>query len=228
MWLIANATQGCWLKPPFRGAPPRRTVAFDVATGGVAAMNTTLVAGPWALASDEEELVKSSATTLMEVVPELAVAMARHIHAETPALGEDDEAVEATRASCEANVREILIDAACRPAGNRARDPGRRPRVRALPARPRRRPGDGAARLPVRRLDVPAIGGRGVRAPVQGRGAARSACTDAVQAFVWVYIDRVFERLSADFADSVEPLPRSRGPGLAQPCQRGRGKRVQR
>jgi phospholipid/cholesterol/gamma-HCH transport system ATP-binding protein len=181
-------------------------------------MNTTLVAGPWALASDEEELVKASATTLMEVVDELAVGMARHIHEELPALGTDDEAVEATRASCEANVREMLT------------------MLRAgLPATAHETPSDALTYVRFMR-------GRGValitvlRAyelgvsmfqPVAGEEFVRRAQDDgkvqriaeAVNAFVWVYIERVFERLSAEYSeDSITHYPDPEDPVWRNPA----------
>src|SRR5439155_26102248 len=63
-----------------------------------------------ALSADEYELVRASVTGLLEVVPQFTAVMARHLHEEIPALGgvDDDDAVEATRRSCEANMREMF------------------------------------------------------------------------------------------------------------------------
>src|SRR5689334_12287560 len=78
-------------------------------------MSTTTTAGPHestpALAPEEAQLIADAAGTLLEITPELAVAMAQHLHGEVPEIGGlgDADAVEATRASCEGNVREILI-----------------------------------------------------------------------------------------------------------------------
>ena len=62
------------------------------------------------LSADEHELVRVCSTSLLEIVPAFAVDMARHIHEQVPELGGvgDTTALEATRKSCEANVREIL------------------------------------------------------------------------------------------------------------------------
>ena len=66
---------------------------------------------PARLAPEDAELIREAAGALLEITPELAVAMARHVHKEVPELGgiDDADAVETTRASCEGNVREILI-----------------------------------------------------------------------------------------------------------------------
>jgi hypothetical protein len=63
-----------------------------------------------ALTANEQDLVRVCATSLLEIVPPFAVDMARHIHEEVPELGGvgDATALEATRISCEANVREMF------------------------------------------------------------------------------------------------------------------------
>ena len=62
------------------------------------------------LAQEDAEFVRGFATLFIDVLEPFAVAMARHIHEQVPQLGgvEDQESLEATRVSCEANVREIL------------------------------------------------------------------------------------------------------------------------
>src|SRR5437867_5205820 len=63
------------------------------------------------LAPHDEELLRLCATNLLEIVPELGVAMARHIHTQLPELGglDDAPALDATRRSCEGNMREMFI-----------------------------------------------------------------------------------------------------------------------
>jgi len=58
----------------------------------------------------DAEFIRSMATLFIDVVRPFAVAMARHIHEQEPSLGgpDDADALEATRASCEGNVREIF------------------------------------------------------------------------------------------------------------------------
>lgn len=60
--------------------------------------------------SAEGAVLSDLAGQLLDVLDELAGAMARHIHEELPELGalDDPEAVEATRTSCHANLREIF------------------------------------------------------------------------------------------------------------------------
>jgi phospholipid/cholesterol/gamma-HCH transport system ATP-binding protein len=63
------------------------------------------------LSQRDEELVKLCATNLLEISHDFAIAMARHLHEQRPELGalDDEQAIEATRASCEANIREMFI-----------------------------------------------------------------------------------------------------------------------
>ena len=72
-------------------------------------MSSTVEATRPGLSPEDEELVRLCATSLLEIVSPLAGAMAQHIHQQLPEIGaiDDEPAVEATRASCEANVREI-------------------------------------------------------------------------------------------------------------------------
>ncbi len=72
-------------------------------------VSSATVGGSYGLSQRDEELVKLCATNLLEVVSDFAVAMARHIHEQASELGslDDEDAVEATRASCESNMREI-------------------------------------------------------------------------------------------------------------------------
>lgn len=62
------------------------------------------------LSTEDVELIRSLATLFIDVVTPFGVAMARHIHEQVPQLGgvDDAEALEATRESCEGNMREIF------------------------------------------------------------------------------------------------------------------------
>jgi phospholipid/cholesterol/gamma-HCH transport system ATP-binding protein len=63
-----------------------------------------------ALPAEDAEFLRTMATLFIDVLKPFGVAMARHLHQEEPKLGreDDDEAVEATRASCASNMREIF------------------------------------------------------------------------------------------------------------------------
>jgi hypothetical protein len=69
-----------------------------------------LTPGAPRLAPEDVELIRSMATLFIDVLRPFGVAMARHLHEQEPRLGalDDAEAVEATRASCESNLREIF------------------------------------------------------------------------------------------------------------------------
>jgi hypothetical protein len=62
------------------------------------------------LRDEDVELIRSLATLFIDVVRPFSDAMAIHIHEQVPALGgvEDKDSLEATRASCEGNLREIF------------------------------------------------------------------------------------------------------------------------
>jgi phospholipid/cholesterol/gamma-HCH transport system ATP-binding protein len=62
------------------------------------------------LPAQDFELIQEMATLFIDVLRPFGDAMARHIHEQVPAVGEPDdaEAVEATRASCDSNMREIF------------------------------------------------------------------------------------------------------------------------
>jgi phospholipid/cholesterol/gamma-HCH transport system ATP-binding protein len=167
------------------------------------------VTSPRGLAPHDEELVKLCSTNLLEIVPELGVAMARHIHEEVPELGGVDDAVslESTRKSCVANMREMLT------------------MLRAgLPATAHETPSD--ALEYVRFMQTRGVGmtsvlrayqlGVSMFSPVVAqefeRGADDTASfqriMEAVGGFVFVYIDRITERLGEEYGTQrEEPLP---------------------
>jgi phospholipid/cholesterol/gamma-HCH transport system ATP-binding protein len=62
------------------------------------------------LSAQDAEFIRSMATLFVDVLDEFGTAMARHIHEHEPRLSSlnDAEAVEATRASCAGNMREIF------------------------------------------------------------------------------------------------------------------------
>jgi phospholipid/cholesterol/gamma-HCH transport system ATP-binding protein len=62
------------------------------------------------LPAQDAEFIRSMATLFIDVLDEFAVAMARHIHEHEPRLRSlnDPESIEATRASCDGNMREIF------------------------------------------------------------------------------------------------------------------------
>jgi phospholipid/cholesterol/gamma-HCH transport system ATP-binding protein len=62
------------------------------------------------LPAQDAEFIRSMATLFVDVLDEFGAAMARHIHEHEPRLSSlnDAEAVEATRASCAGNMREIF------------------------------------------------------------------------------------------------------------------------
>jgi phospholipid/cholesterol/gamma-HCH transport system ATP-binding protein len=158
----------------------------------------TTTASPLGLSPHDEEVLKLSATNLLEIVPELGVAMARHLHEAGPELGDDEEALEATRLSCVANMREMCV------------------MLRAgLPATAHETPTD--ALEYVRFMRGRGVGlaavlrayQRGVSmfGPVAAHEFERRAddtsqlqrMLDTVNAFVFIYIDRVTERLGVEY-----------------------------
>jgi len=60
------------------------------------------------LPAADAEFVRAAATLFIDVLQPFGVAMARHIHDEVAELHSDPEVVEATRTSCESNMREIF------------------------------------------------------------------------------------------------------------------------
>ncbi len=62
------------------------------------------------LPAEDAEFIRSMATLFIDVLDEFGVAMARHIHEHEPRLRSlnDAESIEATRASCAGNMREIF------------------------------------------------------------------------------------------------------------------------
>ena len=153
----------------------------------------------------DEELVRLCATNLLELVPPLAQAMGRHIHGQIPELGgvDDTAAVDATRKSCEANMREMCV------------------MLRAgLPAAAHETPTD--ALQYVRFMRSRGVGYTAVLgayqlgvamfqpiAAAEFQRAAEDPATlrrtlEAVRKFVWIYIDRVTERLGEEYGASVE------------------------
>jgi phospholipid/cholesterol/gamma-HCH transport system ATP-binding protein len=167
----------------------------------------------------EEELVRLCATNLLEIVPDLAVAMGEHIHKELPAMGDpgDREAVDATRRSCEANMREMCV------------------MLRAgLPASTHETPSD--ALEYVRFMRGRGVGyapvlkayqlGVSMFQPVAGTEFQRCAedttmlqhALESVAMFVWIYIDRVTERLGEEYGRSVETRPQIDDPVWSNPA----------
>jgi phospholipid/cholesterol/gamma-HCH transport system ATP-binding protein len=182
-------------------------------------MNTTAVAAPHGLAPHDEELVRLCSTNLLEIVPEFGVAMAHHIHTQVPELGglDDEEALDATRRSCESNMREILI------------------MLRAgLPATAHETPSDAIDYA--RFMQARSVGflsvlsayqfGVSMFTPVVGQEFERCAedtaalqrTMEAVAAFVWVYIDRVTNRLSEEYGATGERVPGPEDPSWSHPA----------
>jgi hypothetical protein len=155
------------------------------------------------LSADEQELVRVCSTSLLEIVPEFAVDMARHIHEQVPELGgvSDTTALEATRKSCEANLREIFSMLRA-----------------ALPASAQETPADALdyARL-MRRRGV-GLGallraytfGLAMLQPVVVREFERriedrsrlDAVLDSVRGFAFAYISRVGDRLTVEYGSA--------------------------
>jgi phospholipid/cholesterol/gamma-HCH transport system ATP-binding protein len=163
-------------------------------------VSSATIGGSYGLSQRDEELVKLCATNLLEVVPDMAVAMARHLHTQLPELGalDDEEAVESTRASCEANMREMCI------------------MLRAgIPATAHETPTDAleyARFMSSRGVGYTAIlrayqSGVSMFQPVAGTEFARRApdeeslrrTTEVVVNLVWGYIYRVTERLASEY-----------------------------
>ncbi|MGI8864903.1 MAG: ABC transporter ATP-binding protein [Solirubrobacteraceae bacterium] len=63
-----------------------------------------------ALSSQDSDFLRGMATLFIDVLEPFGIAMARHLHQQEPALGRegDADALEATRASCDGNMREIF------------------------------------------------------------------------------------------------------------------------
>jgi phospholipid/cholesterol/gamma-HCH transport system ATP-binding protein len=168
--------------------------------------------------SRDEELIRLCATNLLELVPDLGVAMARHIHEQIPGLGglEDRTALDATRRSCAANMREICIMLrAGLPATAHETPSDALDYVRFMRAR-----GVGyASVLKAYQLGVSMF--QGVAAPEFQRCAEDTSSLqrslDAVRAFVWVYIDRVTERLGEEYGTVREQRPDADDPVWSNP-----------
>ena len=169
------------------------------------ALNSPATTATPELSPHDEELVRLCATNLLELVPPLAQAMGKHIHRQVPELGgvEDATAVDATRKSCEANMREMCI------------------MLRAgLPAAAHETPTD--ALQYVRFMRSRGVGytavlrayqlGVAMFQPVAATEFERAAedpaalhrTLEAVRKFVWIYIDRVTERLGEEYGARVE------------------------
>ena len=131
--------------------------------------------------------------------------MARHIHEQLPEMGgvEDDAALDATRLSCEGNLREIFI------------------MLRAgLPATAHQTPSDALEYVRFLRARGVGLGtvlrcyhlGVSMLHPVMRREPERSAedtkaltrMVEVARAFVWVYVGRVTERLGVEYGDGSE------------------------
>lgn len=177
-------------------------------------MSTTTTGPPGPeLAPAEAELIAAAAGTLLEITPELAVAMATHLHAEVPEIGGNDaDAVEATRASCEGNVREILImQRAGLPAAAHETPAGASEYAIFM-----RRKGVGLQSV----LRAYLLGVAFFQPIVQHEFERRAndaeqldAVMDAAQEFLWVYIDRVTAGLTAEYGGEHErwlPGPQDR------------------
>ncbi len=182
-------------------------------------MTVAVAIGAPALSEHDEGLVRLCATNLLELLPDLGVAMARHIHEQVPELGgvQDAASLEATRKSCVANMREMCI------------------MLRAgLPATAHETPADaleyvrflrtrGVALSSVLRayrlgvsMFLPVVGAEFGRCADSAQGARRML--DHAGAFVWVYIDRVTERLAAEYGgERGEHLPELDDPVWAEP-----------
>jgi phospholipid/cholesterol/gamma-HCH transport system ATP-binding protein len=162
----------------------------------------TTAASPLGLSPQDEECVKLCATNLLEVVSALGVAMARHIHEQLPEMGtvDDAAAVEATRLSCVANMREMTV------------------MLRAgLPATAHETPTDaleyvrfmrgrGVGLSSVLKAYQHGVSMFGAVVANEFERAADDASQfqrmfDAVNAFVFVYIDRVTERLGVEYGN---------------------------
>jgi phospholipid/cholesterol/gamma-HCH transport system ATP-binding protein len=171
-------------------------------------MTSTATLGQWGSSPEADRLVKRVAANLLEVTDDLSVAMARHIHEQVPDLGDvtDAPALEATRKSCEANIREVLvmlrsgIPATAHETPSDALDYARffRPR------------GVGFASL-VRAYQH----GVSMFGPVVGAELGRSTADQSLlgrvatetRDFVWRYIDRVLERLGEEYEATREQRP---------------------
>jgi hypothetical protein len=153
----------------------------------------------------DAELIRAAAATLLEITPELGVAMARHLHEEVPELGgtDDADAVEATRASCEGNVREILVmQRSGLPATAHETPAGALEYAIFM-----RRKGVGLQSV----LHAYLLGVAFFQPIVQHefeRGAENpeqlATVLESAQAFLWVYIDRVTARLAAEYGAEQE------------------------
>ena len=153
-----------------------------------------------ALSADEYELVRASVTGLLEVVPQFAAVMARHLHEEIPALGgvDDDDAVEATRRSCEANMREMfsMLRAGLPASAHET------PADALEYARFMRRRGVGLAAV-LRAYEIALVMFQPVVAAEFERHVRERSRVDAILAavsrFVVAYLERVTGRLAAEY-----------------------------
>jgi phospholipid/cholesterol/gamma-HCH transport system ATP-binding protein len=182
-------------------------------------VSSTIGATPAGLSSSDEELIRVCATNLLELVEPLAVAMARHIHTELPEMGalDDELAIEATRASCEANMREMCV------------------MLRSgIPASAHETPAD--ALEYVRFMRTRGVGfapvlrayeyGVSMFGPVAGAEFQRLAedlpqlqrTLDVVRGFVWSYIDIVTERLGEEYGIDRPPSPDVDDPAWSLPA----------
>ncbi|MCW3064765.1 MAG: transporter ATP-binding protein [Solirubrobacterales bacterium] len=165
-------------------------------------------ATPAGLSSHDEELIRLCATNLLEIVPQLAVAMARHIHEQLPEIGalDDEPAVDATRASCESNIREICtMLRAGLPASANETPSDALEYVRFMRSR-------GVGFAPVLRAYEYGVSMLGpvAAAEFQRRADDERQLTrtlDAVRRFVWSYIDRLTERLGEEYGIERPPSP---------------------
>jgi hypothetical protein len=189
-------------------------------------MSTTTPGSPPpapALDPADAELIRAAAGTLLEITPELGVAMARHLHEQVSELGgiNDADAVEATRASCEGNVREILImQRAGLPATAHETPAGAREYAIFM-----RRKGVGLQAV----LHAYLLGVAFFQPIVQHEFERRAespqqleAVLEAAQAFLWVYIDRVTAGLAAEYgAEQEHWLPPPEDPVWQDPSSIG-------
>ena len=186
-------------------------------------MNTTEGSPQPVLAPDDAELIREAAGALLEITPELAVAMARHVHEEVPELGgtDDADAVETTRASCEGNVREILIMQRAGLPATAHETPAGAHEYAAF----NRRAGVGLQSA----LRGYLLGVAFFQPIVQHEFERRAkdpeqlqAVLEAAQAFLWVYIDRVTAGLAAEYGGEHEHwLPGPEDPVWQTPASIG-------
>jgi hypothetical protein len=156
------------------------------------------------LAPEDAELIREAAGKLLEITPEIGVAMARHVHEQVPELGgTDGDALETTRASCEGNVREILsMQRAGLPATAHETPAGAHEYAIFM-----RRTGVGLQSA----LRGYLLGVAFFQPIVQHEFERRASgpeqlqkVLESAQAFLWVYIDRVTAGLAAEYGGEHE------------------------